>query len=395
MIKYVFLFGIAAAQNNSLNPTEEIVGTTTEDQCVQWPASAIDYTENLTNWPIFQQGNCGSCWAFAMAAALSIRAQTQIPSFDKIFSPGFVMAYLSSNANYANLQACKGGVIQEMAHAMQIQNTPKNFSTCQSTVTDFLMPNYCGNSADIVSAWSYEIPAEGCCTTCGTAFAQECKVTNNYIDVGDKIVTQIKMLYGQKDHHCQTKQATDKMRNCAESMSYLLQKYGPIVTGIYVDESRSEWDYGSSPDFTELCRTTSSDTINHAVTIVGENQTHWKMQNSWGTSWGDNGYFYVEKGCNYCNMETTFTQIYQLSLGDDDFNESLVDDEIETLYQQPAPMHEVVQHKSSSWDWYYYAAIAAGCVLLVTALVLSKKNVDKTFLQTEQIHTPVPSRIRL
>jgi len=401
MIKYAFLFGIVAASSHTLNPTEEIVGSNTEDECVQWSASTIDYTKNLNNWPIFNQGNCGSCWAFAMATALSIKAQTNISSFDKIFSPGFVMGYLSSS-DHPNLKGCNGGVIQNMAHAMQIQNTPKHFSTCQSKVTNPSLPNYCykQNSpyvspSDIVSAWSVDINSDGCCTTCGTAFAEECKVSNNYIDAGDQIVKQIKMLYGQKDYHCHAKQPTLEKFNCAQSMSYLLQNYGPIVTGIYVDESRLEWDYGSPADLTEVCQSTSTISINHAVTIVGENQTHWKVQNSWGDGWGDNGYFYVKKGCNYCNMESTFTLIYKLSLGEDDFNKTLVDDEIEALYQQPAPMHEIKQHKSNSWHWYYYAAIAAGCVLLVAAIVFSKKKSTKTILQTGQIHTPTPSRIRL
>ena len=31
----------------------------------------------------------------------------------------------------------------------------------------------------------------------------------------------------------------------------------------------------------------------HAVLVCGYTTTHWICRNSWGTSWGDNGYFYL------------------------------------------------------------------------------------------------------
>ena len=37
---------------------------------------------------------------------------------------------------------------------------------------------------------------------------------------------------------------------------------------------------------------------NHAVLLVGYNQTHWVIKNSWDTWWGDNGYGYIDKANN-------------------------------------------------------------------------------------------------
>uniref|UniRef100_A0A671RUM1 Pro-cathepsin H-like n=1 Tax=Sinocyclocheilus anshuiensis TaxID=1608454 RepID=A0A671RUM1_9TELE len=50
----------------------------------------------------------------------------------------------------------------------------------------------------------------------------------------------------------------------------------------------------------------TTDMVNHAVLAVGyaeQNGTpYWIVKNSWGTNWGINGYFYIERGKNMCGL---------------------------------------------------------------------------------------------
>ncbi|XP_053271009.1 pro-cathepsin H isoform X1 [Pleuronectes platessa] len=51
------------------------------------------------------------------------------------------------------------------------------------------------------------------------------------------------------------------------------------------------------------------DWVNHAVLAVGygseENTTpYWIVKNSWGTDWGKDGYFWIERGRNMCGLAT-------------------------------------------------------------------------------------------
>ncbi len=50
--------------------------------------------------------------------------------------------------------------------------------------------------------------------------------------------------------------------------------------------------------------------INHAIAIVGwgsQNGTnYWIVKNSWGTGWGENGYFRIIRGKNMCGINNYY-----------------------------------------------------------------------------------------
>ena len=42
--------------------------------------------------------------------------------------------------------------------------------------------------------------------------------------------------------------------------------------------------------------------LNHAVFMVGTNESSWTIKNSWGPTWGENGFIRLAKGntCGVC-----------------------------------------------------------------------------------------------
>jgi cathepsin L len=70
-----------------------------------------------------------------------------------------------------------------------------------------------------------------------------------------------------------------------------------LISPISVSVDGSNWKSYSSGVFKDC-----GDEINHEVLIVGVVSGNWKIKNSWGTSWGENGFIYLAGGntCGVC-----------------------------------------------------------------------------------------------
>ncbi|MAJ81494.1 MAG: hypothetical protein CMF41_01110 [Legionellales bacterium] len=82
-------------------------------------------------------------------------------------------------------------------------------------------------------------------------------------------------------------------------LAHNLLSYGPIPIGIDSNSHAFEL-YSSGVMKKHHC----GKDIDHAVLVVGYTEDYWIIKNSWGTDWGENGYFRLERGKNACGINT-------------------------------------------------------------------------------------------
>lgn len=89
------------------------------------------------------------------------------------------------------------------------------------------------------------------------------------------------------------------------TLAYTVFQTGWVAVSI---NAATIWNYSSGIVSAAGC----SSNPNHVVIIVGYgydttvNKNYWIMRNSWGSSWGDNGYFKMERGVGACGITNLY-----------------------------------------------------------------------------------------
>jgi KDEL-tailed cysteine endopeptidase len=189
---------------------------------------------NVVN-PVRNQGQCGSCWAFA------------------------------TTANAESVWAIHTGNLYDMSEQYLVD--------CATGIGYFNMGCKGGN---MDSAFKYMIQNKQCNES-------EYPYTSG--------VTEIKSKCHTCDEFTQFTSCYDVLPNNQLELKEAVLK-NPVVIGIEADTYYFQ-SYSSGILTSPLCGTT----IDHAVEIVGfgvENDTqYWTVRNSWGEDWGENGYFRI------------------------------------------------------------------------------------------------------
>jgi cathepsin F len=90
-----------------------------------------------------------------------------------------------------------------------------------------------------------------------------------------------------------------------DQIAAALVKYGPLAIGI--DALPMQLYFGGIMDVGILC----PPALDHGVTIVGYDATatkpYWVIKNSWGGSWGEKGYLRIVKGKSACGLNQEVT----------------------------------------------------------------------------------------
>lgn len=207
----------------------------------------LDWRNNAGNWvtPVRNQGSCGSCWAFAAAAALE-------------------------------------------SYKLRLNNTPGlEFNTAEQVLVSCSGAGSCGGGY-IGSASSYirdtGLPLEGCYPYTGTNGSCSAACSTVFTDTNR---------IGSWAYVCTTVPTVSALKNA-------LYTYGPLVTTLDVYADFFAYKSGVYQ------YTTGTYQGGHAVLLVGYDdvQQAFLVKNSWGGGWGMSGYFWIAYSQLATNLAT-------------------------------------------------------------------------------------------
>lgn len=241
------------------------------------PIGTVYSSDNFVNFdlvngwmtPVKDQGGCGSCWSFS--AHGSVEAKYNIEQNDSRLNPDLSEQHSVS---------CDSGCYVAWPSTCQ--------EGCNGGFIDLALKFFMENGTVDESCFSYIGSDEVCSSRCSNYQSRLWNISSyntTWPDGGVQVYLT----------HNQTKQ--------------WLIDYGPMSTSIAAGNSA-----GCTPGFTSdngIYRCTLDDTcVNHAVVLVGYNDTgndstsYWLIKNSWGSGWGDSGYFKL--GFGECNFTAEF-----------------------------------------------------------------------------------------
>jgi C1A family cysteine protease len=87
-----------------------------------------------------------------------------------------------------------------------------------------------------------------------------------------------------------------------------IAEHGAIAGCVKVTEAFQAYAGGI---YDEYAKVSGPNDVNHAITIIGwdDSKKAWLIKNSWGPEWGENGYMWIEYGCNNIGYGATWAAV--------------------------------------------------------------------------------------
>lgn len=294
-------------------------------------ATTTDTFDSRTKWPgligePLDQLTCGSCWSFGVSAMLSDRI--------RIFSrqgTNTVSLHLDTdepgNSYYDETVTTNTG---------QPLLTNKISYRGQNNFTDCLSPYYfagcdvCGYSFSLNPEIATIFTSRGLCANCCSGGViqyaliwallngiVQMSCTNSIVDY--RCTTQLgcpvfrpKRIYRVNPYTTEinTPSTADPsiLQANMEAIMREVSANGTIAASYYVYPNFASWPAGVVYDDIQGGTNPGGHTINIVGYGVGPNQSgvmkpYWLCRNTWSPQWGDNGYFKILRGSNFCRIE--------------------------------------------------------------------------------------------
>ncbi|XP_025415918.1 cathepsin B-like cysteine proteinase 4 [Sipha flava] len=227
---------------------------------------------------IRDQSNCGSCWALSTASAFGDRlCIASNRTINKVLSG----EYINSCCNGKCGDGCDGGYPEKAWKFIQKNGLctggeygsnegcqPYSIAPCPGT-------KYCSKKDNEATPQCYK---------------DQC-TNNNY-----ELSLQSDLYYTTKVYSVKPKM---------EVIMNEIIKNGPVVAAMKIYEDFLYYKSGIYE------YTTGSLQGDHAIKLLGWGEDdgvhYWLCANTWGTTWGMNGFFKIRRGINECGIETRIT----------------------------------------------------------------------------------------
>ncbi len=92
-----------------------------------------------------------------------------------------------------------------------------------------------------------------------------------------------------------------------DQLKAALLQHGPLVVGLYTTDA---FNKAGRRVFRQAASNTNPEWIDHYVLLVGwdDDTGAWKIKNSWGTTWGDQGFLWIAYGCNNVGVHAAWAE---------------------------------------------------------------------------------------
>jgi len=246
-----------SAKYKGLRPSKHLMKRNVTKVHPAAKAQSIDWNAKGVLTPIKNQGQCGSCWAFSATEQLESQYKQ------------------------------KYGTLKELS--------PQQITSCDTTCAG------CGGGNPI-EAWGYvsgfggqELASDYPYTSGVTGQTGTC--SSNAADIAEDVGSTYSLIASTPSQE-----------------SNMLAQIQESPMSVCVDATLWQTYQGGVITASSGCGTS----IDHAVQATGYNAegNYWIVRNSWGESWGENGFVWVEYGANVCGITDQATTVSVAKIAD-------------------------------------------------------------------------------